>query len=200
MQIHNVEQGSDEWKQLRSGRPTASCFDKIVTASGADSTQAEAYENQLVAELLVGHPVEVFQGNAHTERGNELEQDAADFYSMSRNIDLENVGFVVNDMGAGCSPDRLIGDDGLLEIKCPAAHTHVKYLLGQGVDKAYMPQLQGQMWVTGRKWVDIISYHPEMKPVIIRVQRDEAYINALQRGVSRVIANVARKHQQLKGA
>jgi hypothetical protein len=81
----------------------------------------------------------------------------------------------------GASPDRLIGEDGLLEIKCPAPHTHVKTLLDQNLDRDHYPQIQGQLLVTGKKWVDIISYHPEMPSLILRVERDEAYLSTMRK-------------------
>lgn len=198
MLIHNVEQGTEDWFKVRLGIPTASCFDRIITPTGKDSTQAEAYENKLVAELLTGKPVDDFDGNAWTERGNELEPDAANFYAMQHDVEPVKIGFVTDDARAyGCSPDRMIGDDGLLEIKCPAPHTHVKYMLDQSIDRKYYPQLQGQLFVTGRLWVDIISYHPEMQPVILRVERDEPFIIDLAKLLKRVSNNVKTKYQQL---
>lgn len=182
MQVHNVEQGSPEWFAVRLGIPTASEFSKIITATGKASAQANDYMLTLVAERMLGHEVEKWQGNMWTERGKELEQEAADYYELTTGTELQKVGFVTNDAGtAGCSPDRLVGDDGLLEVKCPAAHTHLKYMMDKKLDTAYMPQLQGQLFVTGRQWVDIISYYPELKPVIIRVARNEEYISTLQK-------------------
>jgi hypothetical protein len=196
--IHELEQGSPEWFAIRLGKPTASNFDKILTPTGKESTQAEAYENKIVAEILTGKPVDDFEGNSWTERGNELEPSAAAFYAMLNDIDPIKVGFVTDDgMKYGCSPDRLIGDDGLLEIKCPAPHTHVKYMLDRNVDRKYYPQLQGQLFVTGRQWVDIISYHPEMKPVVIRVERDNTFIKDLSSLLDKLHNNVQHKLSQL---
>lgn len=200
MIIHDLDQGSPEWFAVRLGIPTASCFDKLITPTGKESTQREAYENQLVAEILTGKPVNDFEGNEWTQRGNELESDAAAFYALQRDIEPVKVGFITNDAGVfGCSPDRLIGDDGLLEIKCPAPHTHVKYMLDRSIDRKYYPQLQGQLLVTGRKWVDIISYHPEMQPVIIRVERDETFLSDLFRLLVGVNVQVKAKINQLQG-
>jgi len=80
---------------------------------------------------------------------------------------------------AGASPDGLIGEDGLLEIKCPLAHTHVGYLREGVLPPKYIPQVQGQLWVTGRQWCDFVSYHPELKIMIVRVERDDSYIFTL---------------------
>lgn len=198
MQVHNVEQGTPEWFAARLGIPTASEFSKIITATGKPSAQANDYSLTLVAERMLGHEVEKWQGNMWTERGKELEQEAADYYELTTGAELQKVGFVTNDAGtAGCSPDRLVGDDGLLEIKCPAAHTHLKYMLDKKLDTAYMPQLQGQLFVTGRQWVDIISYYPELKPVIIRVARNENYISTLQELLEEFTADIEATQSRL---
>ena len=179
MKMHNdIIQGSDEWLQLRSGIPTASSFDKIITPTGKQSAQADGYANLLIAELITGKPEEIWRGNMWSERGKVLEPDAVLLYEMQTDRKTDIVGFVTR-AGMGCSPDRLIGDDGLLEIKSPAPHTHVEYLLKNTIDPGYIPQVQGQMYVTGRKWVDWYSYYPELPPVIIRVERDEAYLEKL---------------------
>jgi hypothetical protein len=178
MITYNVEQGTPEWLEARMGIPTASEFDKLLTPTGKPSTQGKAIAHRLVAEILTGRPQSTWNGNADTERGKELEPDAVAFYEMLHG-ETTKVGFITDDARTmGCSPDRLVGEDGLLEIKCPAAHTHVEYML-TGIDRGYMPQLQGQLLVTGRKWVDWMSYHPEMQPVIVRVTRNEAYLELL---------------------
>lgn len=179
MIIHDVQQGTSEWLSLRMGIPTASCFAQIITPTGKESAQADTYMNKLLAEILTGKPAE-FEQTDWMQRGNDLEDAAAQFYAFQDDIELQKVGFVtdINRM-IGCSPDRLIRDDGLLEIKCPAPWTHVDYLLNKSIDQKYYPQIQGQLFITGRKWCDIISYHPEMAPVIIRVNRNEEYIDKL---------------------
>jgi hypothetical protein len=184
MIVHNCIQGTTEWLSVRAGIPTASCFDKIITPKGKPSTQAEKYMHKLIAEKLMGHPVIEFTG-PWLERGKELEADAAAYYESMREVTCERVGFVTNDAGTiGASPDRLIGEDGLLELKVPSEHTHVAYMLTRAVDAEYYPQVQGQLWVTGRKWLDIMSYSPEMPPVIIRVERDEKYIAIMAAAVT----------------
>jgi len=113
-----------------------------------------------------------------------MEEEAVSFYELQRDCETVKVGFITNDEGTiGASPDRLVGEDGLLEIKVPKESTHVSYLLKKAVDQAYYPQVQGQLWVSGRKWVDILSYHPEMPPALIRVERDEEFIAFLQSAV-----------------
>lgn len=176
----DVEQGSIEWFEARLGIPTASRFKDILTGTGKLSSSSEKYMNELLAEMIAGKPLETFKSE-WMERGNELEQEAADMYSFLKEIDVQKAGFVVHkDRLAGASPDRFISDDGLLEIKCPAPHTHVDYLLRNKIDIAYVPQVQGQLWITGRKWCDWFSYHPDMPSVCVRVERDEDYIAKLE--------------------
>ena len=198
MKVYNYEQGSDDWFKVRLGIPTASEFDKILTGTGKSSTQVNAYINKLLAEVITGKPVNTFQKTEAMERGNELEQEAADYYSMLRDVDLQTIGFCTDDAGLyGCSPDRLVGDEGLLEIKCPLAHTHVEYLLSGKMDTGYIPQVQGQLLVTGRKWCDFMSYHPDMPPLIVRVERDEQYISDLQQELNSVAKKIADKKAEL---
>jgi hypothetical protein len=182
MQKHNVQQGSNEWFELRAGIPTASDFHKIVTPTGKLSKQSDALANLLVAERLVGHRVSDFKGNSYTERGNELEAQAVSAYEFLSGNQTEEAGFWVSD-GCGASPDRLVGEDGLLEIKCPAAHNHVALMLSGKIDQEHYPQIQGQLMVTGRQWVDIVSYHPELEPIVCRVIRDEEYIATLRQAI-----------------
>lgn len=198
MQHIEVEQGSMDWLQARIGIPTASGFEKIITPTGKPSAQAEAYSEKLLAEYILGYPVETFTGNAHTERGKELEPQAVKFYEVQKDIDTKPVGFCTDDARTmGASPDRLVGDDGLLEIKCPAPQTHVHYLLTGEIDKGYWPQVQGQLLVTGRKWVDWLSYHPEMPPVIIRVERDEEYLATMEKLLKDFTEKLEKKREKL---
>ena len=180
MIIHDVEQNSPEWYEARAGIPTASEFNKILTSTGKPSTQAEAYANKLAAERLTGQPCKDFEGSAYTERGHEFEGEAANFYAFDKDAEPLQVGFVTDDQKQyGCSPDRLIGEEGILEIKCPSAHVHVGYMRKQKIDSKYLVQCHGQLLVTGRKWIDWMSYHPDLKPVIIRLERDEGFLSSL---------------------
>lgn len=180
MLTHEIEQGTPEWEQVRLGVFTASEFDKVLTGGGKPSTQVNAYINKLLAEIITGKPIASFQKTEAMERGNELEQEAADYYALLEDAPLSKVGFCTDDKSIyGCSPDRLVGDSGLLEIKCPLAHTHVENLLCGKMDIGYKPQVQGQLLVTGRAWCDFMSYHPDMPPLIVRIERDEEYITNL---------------------
>ncbi len=174
------EQGSDEWLLARLGRPTASEFGKILTATGKLSEQASGYMLRLLAEWLSGKPSEPFESDWMTH-GKETEQEARDYYAFVRDdAVIQRVGFCTTDDGlVGASPDALVDDDGLMEAKCPAPWTHVSYLLGDKIATKYLPQVQGQMYVTERSYCDWISYSPGIAPIIVRTERDEKYITAL---------------------
>lgn len=185
MLVHNVEQGSPEWHACRLGIPTASAFDKIITAKGESSKQADGYANELLAEIMAGESLEGFEGTPWMNRGKELEAEAVQYYELQRDIETVKIGFVTtDDRTAGCSPDRLVGEDGLLEMKIPKPKNHVEYLLSPKIDRDYYPQIQGQLFVTGRAWVDIMSYHPKLPPVIVRVKRDPDYLFSMARYLS----------------
>lgn len=177
----DIEQGTDEWLQARVGIPTASNFDKIVTTKGELSKQSKKYMYQLAGERITGKPAESFK-SGYMERGNVLEDEARDYYSLVTGNDLQSVGIAYLDESRriGCSPDSLVNDDGGLELKCPAIHTHVEYLLKNKVPTEYFTQVQGCLYVTGREWWDFMSYYPGLKPLLVRVNRDEAFITKLK--------------------
>jgi hypothetical protein len=180
MIVHDeIIQGTTAWLKLRAGIPTASCFDMILTPKGKPSTSADRYLYELLAERILGRPI-VKAVTTWMDRGSQTEAEAVAYYESLRDLDTKKIGFVTNDAGSiGASPDRLVGADGLLEIKVPKESTHVGYLLNGTVGDTYWPQLQGQLWIAERKWVDIMSYSPDMPEVVIHVERDEAYIEKL---------------------
>lgn len=178
------EQGSPEWLAARLGVPSASQFSKIVTGKGGKSTQLEAYINQLVAEELTGETTLVYV-NEHMKRGTQLEPDARELYEALTGQSVEEVGFCLHDtVNAGCSPDGLVGEEGGLEIKCAAPATHVEWVKAGALPAKHLQQIMGCLWITGRKWWDFMSYHPTMKPLIVRVERDEEYIAVLAEHVT----------------
>jgi putative phage-type endonuclease len=195
----DVEQRSDAWLNLRVGIPTASCFDKIITpATGKPSTSAVAYRRELLAEWITGKSAGVKE-SGWMQRGTEMEPEARAFYEFESDCEVQEAGFVFLDdrQLIGCSPDGLVGDDGGIEIKCPAAHTHVGYLIDAKMPTAYIPQVQGAMWVTGRQFWDFVSYHPEIEPLIVRVKRDEGYIAKMATLVEAFVATMLEERQIL---
>jgi hypothetical protein len=193
----NCEQNTPEWEAAKVGVPSASEFDKILTPGGKPSEQAEAYAHRLLAEQIVGRMIDSYQSPAMAD-GNAREDESVAYYELQRSVTTERIGFcLTDDRAVGCSPDRLVGKEGLLETKNPLAHTHIGYLLGGKLDKKYWPQLQGQLFVTGRRWVDIVSYFPEIRPKIIRIERDEPYLALLSATLGRFCAMLADKREQL---
>lgn len=179
MRLIECEQGSEEWLKARLGVPSASNFSKLITMKGTLSTQAKAYVDALVAETITGESTYVKVTDA-MQRGTELEPYARERYFYETGNSVEEVGFCLHDdYQAGASPDGLIGEDGGLEIKCPLGGTMVSYLRVGRLPSKYWQQVQGCLHITGRKWWDFMAYHPDMKPLIVRVERDEAFIAAL---------------------
>ena len=150
MRIYEAEQRSPEWYVLRLGKPTASEFGKLVTSKGELSKSLDGYALTLAAELYAGAPVDAWEGNAWTERGRELEDKALAFYAFMQDREIRRVGFVTDDSGMyGCSPDALVENDGLAEVKCLKAENHIRAILyAQKHGRCppdYMQQAQGQM-------------------------------------------------------
>lgn len=181
MRIIDCIQGSPEWFAARCGIPTASNFDKIVDMSGNPSKQRKKYLYQLVGERITGKPEETFQSFAML-RGKEVEAEARNFYELTNAQKIATVGICLSDGDAlyGASPDGMVGKDGAIEIKCPMLSTHVSYLLEGKLPSDYFQQVQGQLFVTGRRWCDFISYYPGMNPLIVRVLPDKGFQEKLK--------------------
>lgn len=184
MILVKCEQGTREWDMARLGIPTCSRLDEILTPKSLKrSTSAGKYRNQLLAEWLFGAPIDWGGSSEFMQRGTEMEPKARAFYEMQRDVDVTPVGFILRDDRLfGGSPDGLVEEDGGLEIKCPALHTHIGYLTDpKSLVEEYRGQVQGNLALSGRRWWDIMSYNPQLPEVIVRVERDEAYITALDR-------------------
>jgi putative phage-type endonuclease len=190
MRIVNIEQGTQEWLDTRKGLVTGSRFKDVITPAKAElSKSSKMYMYELVAERM-GATVNFYQ-NEHMQRGNELEPDARTAYEFVKDAVVEQVGICIHDNEmVGVSPDGLIGEDGGLEIKCPKETTHISYLDSGEMPLIYKPQVQGSMWVTGRKWWDFMSYHPDLPPLIVRVFRDEDYIISMEAGITKFAEEV----------
>lgn len=190
MKILDCDQRSDDWFAARSGIPTASRFDKIITPSkGTYSSQAKGLIASLIAEQLPGYE-QPYLSN-WVQRGTELEPLALSQYSMETDHDSRQVGFVYPDgrTDVGCSPDGFVVDGeeirGLVELKCPKAETLVCYHLDGDLPTAYKAQVHGQLWITGLSWCDFYAWHPEVDAFLIRVQRDEKFIQQIAACVDR---------------
>lgn len=183
MIVMDCEQGSPEWVAARIGIPTSSNFNQIVTASKVQlSKSSEGYRCQLLAEWMLDAALDDYVSE-WMERGQELEDQAFAYYNFNRDADAKRVGFIKrDDEWVGCSPDALVGDDGGLEIKCPTPKNHVLNMLE--MTSKYTAQVQGTLWITGRKWWDLLSFHPELPPALVRIERDEEYIGKLETAVN----------------
>lgn len=172
MNIVDCVQYTDAWWLARKGFPTASNADKIITPTGKPSAQAFAYICELLADLSVPGPVIPSKFvSPSMQAGSLLEPEARKFYVFERDAEVKEVGFCIHDSGKyGCSPDALVGDDGMLQIKCPEAKTHVAYLLKGEMPADYLPQVHMELFVTGRKWLDFLSYRHGFEPFMIRVE------------------------------
>jgi len=179
-------QRTEAWDEYRKQRATSSNFKKIITAKRLDlSATASKYASEIAAaKLMVGEDDvdNSFVGNDHTDRGNAREPDAIADYEYRNDLEVEQVDFVIPDYTDefGASPDALVGEDGLLEVKCPVAAIQIARLRTPNVvPSEYTAQIQGQLFVTGRKWCDFLSYHPETQPLQIRVYPDAEFQAAL---------------------
>jgi len=205
MQTHNFEQCSPEWYQIRSGIPTASNFSKLVTSKGEPSKTLPVYAQLLAAEKYAGKTLDEWQGNQWTERGKELEGDARDLYAFQYDVEPVQVGFITDDQGRyGCSPDSLIDDEGMLEIKCLKTENHVKAFLyfnkHEKCPTDYVQQTQGQLYVAEREWCDLFFFHPDLPHLTIRQYRDENFIKRLQNQIALVEQERDRIYNILKEA
>jgi len=199
-----VEQRSEDWFRARCGKATASRFNDVMATlkSGGEAATRKNYRTQLVIERLTGIPTETYTNGA-MQWGVEFEPLAATMYEAETGNVIEEVGFEEHfELEAGASPDGLIGEDGLIEIKCPNSATHIEYLKGKSLPKEYKAQVQGQLWITDRKWCDFVSYDPRMPAnlqlFIVRVERDEEYIDELYREVVKFLKEVYEEVEELK--
>lgn len=175
MILHDVEQGGQEWIDLHIGMGSSSESDRLVTpAKGQASTQVAAYARELAANKYAGKMLDGFKGNKWTERGHEYEDSARAWYElMFEDRVVTQIGFITNDEGTfGCSPDALVDEDGMLEIKCLGMKKHMKiiqdYQLNQKTPNDHFMQPQGQMLVAKRDWCDLLYYHPDLPALLIR--------------------------------
>ena len=179
VEIFNCEQGTDEWAALRAGVPTASEFSSIL-ANGEGKTRA-AYMRRLAAEIVTGEPLETFK-SAAMERGHVQEDAARRAYALLEDVEPQRVGFIRNG-GVGYSPDSLIGDAGLLEIKTQRADLLIETWKADRFPPEHVAQCQGGIMVSEREWIDLVVYSPRMPVFIRRAYRNAAYIADLARAV-----------------
>lgn len=189
MKVINAEQRSPEWFAARCGIATASNFAKVLsTIKSGESAERRNYRIKLALERITGTVEESYQNEA-MRIGIEREPQARIAYEAGTGNMADEVGFCLHDeLECGASPDGLIDEDGGLEIKCPTPGKHFEYLRANGEPLEYTAQIQGCMWVTGRKWWDFVSYCPDFPDnaslIVRRVHRDDEYISNLANKVA----------------
>ncbi len=201
--IEIIEQRTDAWFEARIGKVTASRVADVIakTKTGYSATR-DNYMAQLVCERLTGQKGETFT-NAAMQHGTETEPLARLSYEVAQNVLVDEVGFVPHPSieMAGASPDGLVNDDGLIEIKCPNTATHIETLLSQTVPGKYNTQMQFQMACTGRKWCDFVSFDNrlphELQLFVKRVPRDDAFIKQIEAEIVQFLAELDDKITKL---
>ena len=201
--IEMMEQGTEDWFTIRIGKVTASRVADVIakTKTGYSATR-DNYMAQLVCERLTGQKGESFT-NAAMQHGTDTEPLARLSYEVAKNVLVDEVGFVPHPsiIMAGASPDGLVGDDGLLEIKCPNTATHIETLLSQSVPGKYNTQMQFQMACTGRQWCDFVSFDnrlpDELQLFVKRVPRDNEFIKQMEDEVVKFLNELDIKIAQL---
>ena len=185
-----IEQRTDEWHAVRCGKITASRMGAVmnVLKNGTAGAERRKYTAELVCERLTGNPTPFFENNA-MRHGTETEPLARNAYTLATGNLVDEVGFFDHPSipNAGASPDGLIDDDGLIEIKCPETYTHIETLRTGEIKQDYLYQMQWQMECTGRKWCDFVSFDdrlPEKLQLFIkRVYRDDKLIDEMKNQV-----------------
>jgi putative phage-type endonuclease len=198
-----MEQRTEEWFAARCGKVTASrVADIIAKTKTGYSASRENYLAQLVCERMTGKPAESYS-NAAMQWGTDQEPFARAAYEAAKDVLVEEVGFAIHPTikDAGASPDGLVGEFGLVEIKCPNTATHIQTLLDQKVPEKYIVQMQWQMACTGRQWCDFASFDPRMEEglqiFIKRVEYHPLYVAELEKEVINFLMDVEDKIRKL---
>lgn len=196
-----IKQGSAEWLALRAGKVTASRIADVMMAK--TTAGYKNYMADLIVERLTGSKTESFTTSA-MQWGVDNEPLARAEYEIKTGGFVDQVTFVEHPSIEmfGCSPDGLIGDDGLVEIKCPNTATHIDYVMADKPPAKYVPQMQCQLAVTGRKWCDFVSFDPRLPDglqlFIVRLERDDEYIEKMEKAVKKFLDEVNQAVLKLK--
>lgn len=198
IEIFNMEQGDTEWFEARAGIPTASMFQAVISKGQGSkpSKTRETYMLKLLGERLTGELQEGIT-NAHLERGKIMEAEARTMYEFQSDNEAKEIGFIRNG-DKGCSPDAVIDDNGMLEIKTKLPHLQLSVLLKNELPSDHKAQVQGQLMVAEREWCDFVSYWPKLPLFIIRVNRDEEYITDLSDKIDIFNEEMAQLEQKIR--
>lgn len=201
-----MEQRTDDWFAARLGKVTASRVADVMarTKSGPSASRAN-YAAQLVTERLTGRQADSFS-NAAMQWGTDTEPQARAMYELATGGTVTECGFFDHPTVAmsGASPDGLVGDDGIVEIKCPNSATHIETLRGSAIPQKYILQMQWQLACTGRAWCDFASFDPRLpEPMqlhVTRIERDDAMIADIEAAITDFLAEVAATVASLEAA
>jgi hypothetical protein len=186
IEVFDCLQGSEEWWTARLGIPTASEFHTVLAKPQKGSTESKTrrdYLLKLAGEVITGAPMDSYS-NANMERGKIMEDEARDLYAFAHDVEPTRIGFIKNG-SKGCSPDSLIGDTGMVEIKTKFAHRTIDCILKDNFPPEHKAQCQGALWVAEREWIDITIYWPGLPLFVKRAMRDEPYIGVMVEEVDR---------------
>ncbi len=195
IEIIECEQYDEAWWAARNGIPSTSRF-KDILAKGRGISRTK-YLRQLAGERITGKAAEQYS-NAHMERGLAMESEALAMYEFMNNTETQAVGFVRNGT-AGSSPDRLVGPDGILEIKTAFPHILIEAIERDVFPPEHLAQCQGQLWVCHRQWLDLAIYWPGMPLYIRRIGRDSTYIAELKDQVLAFNSDIGRLVERIEG-
>lgn len=198
MNTASIPQGTDEWKAARAGKVTASRVADVIAKGkgGAESASRRNLRAQIVAEILTGQAQDSEFKSAAMQWGTENEPFARAAYETKSDVMVDQVGLIIHPTNprSAASPDGLVGDDGLVEIKCPNTATHLDYILAGEVPKEYQPQMLWQMACTGRKWCDFVSFDPRLPEhlqlFVKRFNRDDERIKGMELEVELFLSEV----------
>lgn len=193
---YKVEQNSDEWFALRRGKFTASTFKDLFMGENTQGYKDAIYK--VAFERLTNTSPESFT-NEYMQRGTELEPEARAWYEFEKNVEVIKAGFFEYNDWIGASPDGLVGDSGLIEIKCPKFSTMMDYLIKKELPKTYFHQVHGQLLVTDRQWCDFIAYHPSLPKLVLRVEREKKIDDEILDKLFKAIKEVEQIITKLKG-
>lgn len=202
MKVIDAVQGTPEWLAGRAGRVTASMISNVLMKP--ETAGFRDYQAQLVAEILTGKPQGSDYTNAHMQFGTETEPLARSAYEAETGFSVDEVGLCIHPTidRAGASPDGLVGNSGLVEIKCPKVATHLAYLIAGVVPAGYKNQMMWQMACCDRDWCDFVSFRPDLPEhlqlFLIRFHRDQKEIDKLETAVNAFLATVDEMIKKLK--
>jgi len=202
MKIIDAVQGTPEWLSARAGKVTASMISAVLMKP--ETAGFRDYQAQLVAEILTGKPQGSDYTNVHMQYGTETEPLARSAYEAETGFSVDEVGLCIHETidRAGASPDGLVGNSGLVEIKCPKVATHLAYQIAGVVPAGYKNQMMWQMACTGRDWCDFVSFRPDLPEhlqlFVVRFKRDSEKILELEAAVISFLSTVDAMLAKLK--